>query len=209
MSQLRDWIAAAAAADAELTISVSHLGDPFASPLYRSLLFDPAPPPKLRLHLFSNGLLLPECWPQMRGWHGRVQGVSQSIDAASPTTYKTLRRGGTWRQLEKSLRFISALRRRGEISHWHWGFVVQADNWREMPAFVARAEDYGADAVGFSLLRQWHMPADEYRRKNLSDPAHPEHAAYVASLADPVFQNPLVADGVFRPAVHSLLQEAS
>lgn len=198
---LRAWLAAGRGT----VFSVSHLGDPFASPLYRPLLFAARPPEGARLHLFTNGLLLPGCWPRMSGWRGRVTGVRQSIDAATAATYELLRRGGTWEKLEHCQRFISALRRGGEIGHWHWAFVVQADNWREMPAFVYRAEEYGADAVYFSGIRRWNLSAEEYARKNVFDPAHPEHADFIASLDDPALKRPVVAEGIFRPAVHGLL----
>ena len=56
-------------------------------------------------------------------------------------------------------------------------FVVQAENYREMPAIVSLAEKYGADRIWLNKITNWNTFKD-FESKNVADPAHPEHQLY-------------------------------
>jgi MoaA/NifB/PqqE/SkfB family radical SAM enzyme len=164
-------------------LGLSGGGDPFASPHCRSLIASIPwkELPLLRMSLHTNGLLLDDRhWQDLLGEaRGRVIEIQISIDAATEETYRE-NRGGDWGKLHESLHFASSLRASGFIDSLWLNFVVQANNWREMPAFAGMAKAYGADHVDFGALGQWGTYADEdYRRRAVHLADHPEHAEYL------------------------------
>jgi MoaA/NifB/PqqE/SkfB family radical SAM enzyme len=167
---------------------VTGSGDPFASRLFRELLrsIDPALYPRLQIKLHTNGLLFTlSAWDDLGLARRLVSEVEVSIDGASEGTYRLNRRGGDWPQLVQRLGFISSLRQTGRIRTLQFSFVVQANNWREMPAFVDFAEAFAADRIFFAPLRNWGtFSPEELARRTVHDPRHPEHTAFVLSLED-------------------------
>jgi MoaA/NifB/PqqE/SkfB family radical SAM enzyme len=178
---------------------VTGSGDPFASRPYRELLreIEPARHPHLRIKLHTNGLLFsPANWDALGPSRALVEEVEVSIDAASESTYLLNRRGGDWGQLLRRLAFVSELRRSGPVRRLQLSFVVQANNWREMPAFVDLAEAHGADLVLFTPLQSWNtFSREELAQRMVCDARHPEHRAFEASLADSRLRRPTVAIG--------------
>lgn len=162
-------------------------GDPFASRLFRELLFslDATRFPALRILLHTNALLFtPTNWQKMAGAQSLVHSVEVSVDAATAETYAINRRGGNWGRLLSNLAFIGRLRRNGPIQHLRLSFVVQANNWREMGSFVRLAGAYGADVVQFTALTNWRtFDADEFARRAVHLPQHHENAEFLHSLA--------------------------
>lgn len=184
-------------------VSLSHLGDPLASPLYRNWLtsLDGSRYARLRIRLFTNGLLLPQWWGRLGRIHANIDAIWQSIDAASPAGYERIRRGGRWRDLSAAIAFVSDLRHAGGIQDWLWSFVVMASNFREMPQFVRWARSSGATAVWFGRLvpRPHHGP--DLRTEDLFAPGHPDWPEYCELCNDPIFDDPIVSYGFFRPSV--------
>jgi MoaA/NifB/PqqE/SkfB family radical SAM enzyme len=157
-------------------------GDPFASKTYRDLLrsIDPARYPNLSVRLHTNGLLFDEdAWLGLGAARNIVRTVCISIDAATKETYEVNRRGGNFDTLQERLAFVAELRRRGPVRRLEFFFVVQANNFREMPAFAELAREFGADAVLFTPLRNWGTFDDrEYAERAVHRPEHAEHAEY-------------------------------
>jgi hypothetical protein len=174
-------------------------GDPFASHLYRDLLrsIDPGRYPHLRVRLHTNGLLFtPETWSDLGAVRSKVHDVEVSVDAAYGSTYAINRRGGDFQTLLKNLDFIATLRRDGPIANLQLSFVVQANNWREMPAFVELGEQFSADRIFFSALRNWNTFFDhEFKLRAVHLPDHPEHSRFRASLTDERLSRPQVTLG--------------
>ena len=68
------------------------------------------------------------------------------------------------------MKLISELRQRGIIRELTLNFVVQEDNYLQMPAFVELAGKWGADAVNFQYMTNWGtLSQEEYQRKNVFD----------------------------------------
>jgi molybdenum cofactor biosynthesis enzyme MoaA len=175
-------------------LNVTGSGDPFASSLFRGLLrsLNTTEYPKLRIALHTNGLLFTaENWEAMRAAQAMVKYVEVSVDAATPATYATNRRGGDWHELLERLAFVASLRESGPLEQFKMSFVVQANNWREMPAFVRLARDLRADTVLFTPLRNWGTFGDyPYFCRAVHLAEHPENAEFLASLdADPELQD--------------------
>ncbi len=181
---------------------VTGSGDPFASRLFRELVrgIDPARYPRLSIRLHTNALLwTPEAWEALGPARALVREVEVSIDAASAQTYAVNRRGGDWETLLANLGFVAWLRRERAIGGLQISFVVQANNWRQMPAFVELGRRNDVDLVFFSKLRNWGTFSDqEYRARAVHLPEHPEHARFRAGLDHPALARPNVLLGELR-----------
>jgi pyruvate-formate lyase-activating enzyme len=180
------------------SLYITSSGDPFGSNHFRRTIkrVSKGEFPRLKIDLHTNGQLFDE-----RGWKdlalaGRVDYVHISIDAAEPATYEILRRGGTFDRLRKNLAFVKGLREAGEIAHLEISMVVQARNFREMPAFVRLGQEFGADAVVFQMIRNWGTFSEaEFRAEFIGDQSHPRHCELVEILREPELSLPFVRVG--------------
>jgi hypothetical protein len=181
---------------------VTGSGDPFASRLFRDLLraIDPARYPRLSIRLHTNALLwTPQAWTELGPARVLVGQVEVSIDAATPQTYAINRRGGDWETLLGNLGFIAHLRREGAFCDLQISFVVQTNNWRQMPAFVELGRRHAVDRVFFSKLRNWGTFTEgEYRARAVHLPEHQENEQFRASLNHPALAQPNVLLGELR-----------
>ena len=125
-------------------------GDPFARPDTRQLLLNLAPEkhPELRINLLTNGLLLPKYWDRIQ--HLNFGYLDISIDAATAKTYETIRRGGRWQDLLRTLEVVSGAKDRFDLVMLN--MTVMRENYREIPAFVELASRYGFSA-GINRIR--------------------------------------------------------
>jgi len=161
---------------------LSGYGDPFAAPGYREFLASIRPEefPALRsLALHSNGLLFDEAGFTALGWlREKLDEVEISVDAADGPTYALNRRGGDFERLLANLEFIRSLQVRTSLS-----FVVQANNFRQIPEFADLAGRYGFRAY-FSRLVNWGtFSRQEYRVRAVHLEDHPMHGELKKILA--------------------------
>lgn len=171
-------------------------GDPFASKHAMDFLTtgDHSLP---HVIVWTNGLLIPKHWHRIKR---KVTVVVMSIDAATQTTYEKVRRGGRWPDLLAALAYIQEVRERGEILQLQLNFVCQADNFREMPAFVDLGLEYKADLVQFAAIASWpHILPDEWARMNVGNPAHPEFSQLCETLQDERMRLPIVDSSALSP----------
>jgi MoaA/NifB/PqqE/SkfB family radical SAM enzyme len=180
--------------DDETTISVAGQGDPWASHHYRSILRHIAGRERpVTLNIHTNGLLMTEQrWAQFAGLEKHRPLVDVSIDACTPWVYEVVRRPGRWDKLEPNLRFIARRRAAGTFREFHLNATVQLDNYHEMPQLIAFAETIGADSMRLYMMQNTgaHI-ASTFARKNVADPCHPLHAAFLETLRDPCFDRPV------------------
>lgn len=180
----------------DFTLSITGSGDPFASRVYRELLYglDGQDYPNMKIALQTNGVLLtPRNWERMQRLHDRVSSIIVSFDAATPETYAVTRRGGHWETLLANCERLGSLRRAGDIRWLRYDFVVQQANYREMPAFVKLARRLGGDMAYFSRMVDWGTwPRKEFEAQCVWDPDHPEHDAFLELMADPSLDDPFV-----------------
>jgi len=167
-------------------VEVTGSGDPFSSKSFRRLLtsLNPVDFPKLRITIMTNAQLLRRReWTRFQHLHGMIDAINVSVDAATAESYRQIRRGGELEDLLPNLAFIGELRAQGAIRHYRLCFVVQQQNYREMPAFVAMAEQYNADNVHFQMLHDWgSIPAAQLRQMRVHVQDHPEHAQFLGVL---------------------------
>lgn len=195
--QIQDKIHNEALRDAHL-LYITGSGDPFGSPFFRkwlqTLQIEDLPNLKtLRLHTNAQ-LWTPKMWDTIApDVQKLVKVVEISIDAATEETYAINRRGGSFEQLLHNLEFIGDLRRSGPLERVTISMVVQANNFREMPDFVELGKRFGFDVVYFSQLVNWGTFADEeFRRRAVHFPTHPQHEPFWELLQRPLFDDPVV-----------------
>ncbi len=187
--------------DAEI-VHINGAGDPFASGHCRRLLTRLAVDEfrHVRLDLQTNGVLLDrEAWRELQ-LRGRVDRLWVSIDAATPATYAAIRRGGDWTRLLRNLVFMRELRRNREIRTFRLDFVVQARNFRELPAVVELARVLGCDRVRLQMIRNWgtFSPA-EFKQHFIGAPDHPAFEEFLEVLRHPNLADPIIDPSTVRP----------
>ncbi len=170
------------------SIKITGSGDPFGSNHFRHVLrrltAQNADEPRLQLQ--TNGVLFDaRAWDEL-GLQGHVKSVWVSVDATEPDTYAVLRRDGDFDRLMANLQFLATKRQEGQIGELRLDFVVQAANFRQMPAFAQMAQDIGADGVHFLMLRNWGtFSPDVYQSMAVTFDTHPDHPAFLDVLDDP------------------------
>lgn len=182
-------------------------GEVFASKIYLSLLrsIQQENFPHLKITLLTNGTLLtPAMWQTIANVHYAIHDIKISIDAATPRTYEKIRLGGDHAVLQRNIRHLVKQKRSRNIRLFAT-FVVQTDNFREMPAFVRKYRKLGFDHIYFSTLVDFDvMGKEEFQRAAIHRPDHPEYNDFLRVLADPILQSPDVSVKIRIPNEHRL-----
>lgn len=210
--------------DGQVNVQMTSWGDPFASRHYRSILeaLDGPEYAGVRLFLLTNGIgLTPHTWATMPHLKEKIVELRVSVDAASEEVYEKVRRPGRWAVIRENLEAMSTLDRAGtfvrnrsssetpaartdlnvvmeEPYTFIIAFVVQHDNFRDMPAFVRLGEALGAGVVFQKYYSFGHETPAAYAAKDVTSPSHPDHVEFQAILHDSVMQSPNVSPAFLR-----------
>ncbi|HEX8174954.1 MAG TPA: radical SAM protein [Pyrinomonadaceae bacterium] len=187
---------------------ISGGGEVFASKHYRSILsaLNRKEYPELYLYLITNGqLITAERWQQFPDLPEMIDILSVSIDAARAETYERLRRPGKWPVLMTNLELIAEMRRAGTIRRFQINFVVQDENYRELPAFVELGIRLGVDSIWLQRLTNYgSYVEDEFAKADVTSPAHINHGELLDILRSPIMSHPSIDMEMLLP----LLPEA-
>lgn len=197
IAKIHDVVLASQAINHARMLYLTGAGDPFASKLYRTFLQhlpEMTPNTNLQIFLHTNGLLFDEAhWAEMGPARELVSGVGISIDAACEETYRQNRQA-SWKKLWENIDFINSLRKKS--SHpvaLGMFFTMQANNFQEVPAFTRLAFHNHADGIDFNLLSNWGTyTSDEYTRRAVHQPTHPQHDRFLQMLRDPCLDDPRI-----------------
>ncbi len=165
-------------------------GEVFYSPYYRQLLTTDFQ--RKRIDILSNGTLFnQDNWRLVAGKYSSIN-VDISVDAATAETYQKLR-GADFNNLMKNLNMLADLRRQKQIRYFGLNFVVQRDNFHEMPDFVRLGQSLGVDCVQFQRLCR-SSSITQQAVADLSLIIDNEYLDYDLwrVLQDPIFRNPIV-----------------
>lgn len=170
--------------DQSIRLHTSTSGELFASPLLLSFVnsipIDDFP--NLNLCIQTNGLMAQRNWHKLGPIQSRVGKITVTSDAARAATYEKLRRGGTWPNIQKSLKWISDKKKENGMQ-LHMRMVVQHSNYQEMSEFYEQAIALGADEIEYARLFDWATySADEFQHHDVFNPAHPEYPQAQAAL---------------------------
>lgn len=128
------------------TVSVVGGGEPFLYPYTNDLLFE-APTPHRRLMIMTNGTLLHKNQILWQVAERAALTLMFSIDAATPTTYKEIRRAGSWSVLIQNIERYVALLGRNPKLKISTSFVVMKQNLHELMDFMRLNAGWGSDYI--------------------------------------------------------------
>lgn len=182
------------------TFVVSSQGDPFASKFYSKILreFDAARFPGLRMRMTTNGTLFnAENWTAIAASHNALEHIHVSVNGASKRSFEANQRGASWERLLENLEFLSKECRDmggGRKRTVILSFIVQHNNYREMPEFVRLVKRFGFDRAHFGML--FHADRTftdaEFADHAVHWPHHREHQEFQRVMADPMLREPEV-----------------
>lgn len=177
--------------DKHVKLRITGSGDPIGSKIFRTSLMSmkSADYPNLEIILQTNGVLLSEkVWDDLRGIRDKIKHISVSVDAGTEETYIKLRKYGSWTRLWQNLSNISQWRESGQLWSLSLNYVVQTDNYREMPEFVQLCRNLPKiDKIFFTFINDWgSLTPEEYQAKCIWKSHHPEFQNFLVTLKDPV-----------------------
>ena len=161
----------------EFRLMVSTTGELFASTVLTNLVggLRSHDFPNLRLKIQTNGLLAPSRWQRLGDMANQVESITVTVDAAEPSTYELLRRGGKWSQLENAMSWLRDKKQHtGMLLHTR--MIVQKENYREMRKFYDWSMGYHADTVEYARIMNWQTFADDFVQHDVFDHRNPNFA---------------------------------
>ena len=95
---------------------------------------------------------------------------------------------------------LGKLHREGKIRKYIFNFVIQRDNFREMPDFVRLAKTLGVDSINFQHMNNFgNLKKKQFLGKRLIvNNEYFDHELWEI-LQDPIFQDPIVDLRIIKP----------
>ncbi len=177
----------------KVTLYVTGGGDPFASTHYRAVLESEAlkQAENIRLRLHTNAILLTEKrWLNIEHLHNRIDFIEISMDGATKASYETNRFPAKWDTFLKRMDFIKQIKLANPQIQLKINFVLQTNNFRDIPRLISYRDKWHIDVLKISLLDNWGTFTEEqYQSKSIHRQSHPKHAELIAILSDPVISD--------------------
>ncbi len=189
-------------------ISAIGSGDPFASPAWLKILqtMDMEKHKKLKIELFTNGLLIPRYWDSISHMHDNIIRIKMSIDAVSKDIYEKTRLGGKHENLNKALEFISKLGKEFVLN-----MVVQSENFTDVPLVCEKAIELGCNRLNLTMIRYWHQMRGgrtKFDEVNLARKDHPKRVEFLNMLKnnEELLKHPIINEDMILPDGHSIIK---
>lgn len=199
-------------------VSMNGQGEFLANPSFIRLLENLHPEhDDFQISFETNGVLFDRAhWERFSHLGNYKINVTVTINSLRREVYQYL--SGGFDYLERvldNMRFLSKLRREEKINQLNVTMVVQDSNFWEVPDYIrtfAHSDDFEIDQIVMKPLYKWFkMARDTYWFKNILDPNHPYHQAYLRILADDCWKDPKVWDwgchNIRKPEPHPLEQD--
>ncbi|MFL6248238.1 MAG: radical SAM protein [Thermoanaerobaculia bacterium] len=188
---------------------ISGGGEAFGSTHYRKILASLTREefPGLSLFLITNAQLLSaKRWAEFPRLPEMIGNLSISIDAARGETYERVRRPGKWKVLMENLELIAQMRAAGTIRRLQINFVVQAENFRELPEFIALGDRLGVDSFWLQRLTNYGAFTEPaFEKADVTSPLHPEHGELLAILRQPFMKDPRIDMEMLMPILPEIV----
>jgi sulfatase maturation enzyme AslB (radical SAM superfamily) len=158
-------------------------GEPFISEVYLELLeyILQSNKPNIQHIIQTNGSYLQKKSDLIEKLLPTLVELRVSFDAATAETYSKTRVNGQWDTLLANVRWA---RKTIDIAQTNTtlsaDFVVQADNYQEIPKFIELCNSMGIDQINFQNMWNWGTwPEHTFQSKNVNHTEHPGHAELV------------------------------
>jgi len=125
----------------------------------------------------TNGSYLKKRSTLLENFLPYIDQLRISFDAGASETYSKVRVNGNWDELLDNCRYVRDIIDKSNLKIiLASDFVVQLDNFQDIPQYIEIAKSIGFDKINLSNMWNWGTwDQDEFRRLNISDPAHPKH----------------------------------
>jgi MoaA/NifB/PqqE/SkfB family radical SAM enzyme len=154
-------------------------GEPFISDVYIELLEYILATGKQNIkHIIqTNGSYLQSKSDMLEKLLPTLQELRISFDAATEETYKKIRVNGQWNQLLDNVRWLQdIIQKKQHPLQLTADFVVQLDNYKEIPMFVELCDQLGMTKVNFQKMWNWGTwTAEVFKQNNIYNPDHPQY----------------------------------
>lgn len=173
-------------------IKVSGSGEVFASDSCKSILYDKEIVNKVRkIGILSNGTLFNrERADHLLELYDEVK-VFISMDGARKETAERLRAGAEFGRWKENMEYLGYLRKKERLSFLAFNFVVQRENFKEMPEFAEMCLGFHADAIKFSKIFNWgNSSADEFQKISMFNDEDEMLEELKEVVKDPIFLRP-------------------
>lgn len=189
---------------------ISGGGEAFASAHYKKVLasLNRSEYPNLYVYLITNAQLLSaKRWAEFPHLPEMVGMMSVSIDAACAETYERLRRPAKWSVLMANLQLLAEMRAAGKIAALQINFVVQAENFRELPEFYALGNRLGVDSFWLQRLTSYgSFTETSFLQNDVTAPSHPDHAELLSILRQPFMRDPRMNMEMLMPLLPEIVE---
>jgi sulfatase maturation enzyme AslB (radical SAM superfamily) len=154
-------------------------GEPFMSEPYLQLMSYIISTGKINIQnvIQTNGSLLQQKGKLVNDLLPYISELRISFDAASKETYKSIRVNGSWEKLLDNTVWVRDVIKRNKFStQLTADFVVQKDNYKEIPLFVKLCKELGIPK--FNLQKMWNWGTWDqtiFEDKNIYNPSHPDY----------------------------------
>jgi len=99
-----------------------------------------------------------------------LSDIDVSVDTFSEETYKIIRPGSSFKNLQKNVKIISEIRESGEINNFNLRFVLQKKNHKELVEIVKRTIELKPDSIVIQTVCNWHNYSVSFFEKELKLP---------------------------------------
>lgn len=200
--------------DRHFGIFVTGSGDPWASKIYRDMLYnlDGKDFPNLSISMQTNGVMYtPKLWDRIHRIHPNLRDCRISFDAATRDTYEgKTRLNGDWNLLLSNCEFLDSQQEKYSSFNIIYDFVVQYDNYKEMKQYIELVKERFPNhkQIAFSMVSDWGTwSPDVYNQKCIWKEDHPEHQEFLDVLKDPIFDSERVVLGNLTSMRKKALQQ--
>lgn len=172
-------------------VKVAGDGEAFASDIYRGILFNKDVYSNVKkLGILSNGTLLRKSYVDKLVENYEEVKIFISMDGATGVTAEKLRKGINFEKWLDNMQYIASLRKKGKIDFLAFNFVVQRDNFREMPDFVKMCMSFNADQIKFSKIFNWgRFSQKEFERISMFDSSGKPKKELSKVIENEIFNN--------------------
>lgn len=171
-------------------LKVAGDGEAFASSTYRNILFDENISNSIRsVGILSNGTLFSkEYFDRLAQNYNEIRAFI-SMDGATKETAEKLRRGADFDKWKENMEYLGKMRMEGKLNFLAFNFVVQRDNYFEMPEYVRMCLEFNADQIKFSKIFNWgRYTQEEFENISMFDKFdHPKNELEKV-LGDEIFK---------------------
>lgn len=165
--------------------SLSGDGDPFASLVYRhflSILDLTKQSNTVQIEIVTNGILLQDHWYKLEKIYKNIIRTKISLDAGSKKVYNITRRRGDWNKVLENIKFLTKWKQDNNSNmEIVTNFVVQTQNYEDMPEYVRICDELGVDEINFQKIVDWST-FDNFEKEAVWLRTHPEYKNFLNIL---------------------------